>query len=153
MQTIDLATLGYIIEFEDKEIKLTGFMHEHMAERFATMEFDVLDISDVKFEEGEKEDYVCLGWSHCGPVYGRSYMRKINAFMSLVDGLTAMQLILPATLTRKQLNAIKRNNGITGVAVPDDARLFSMKDGHLYNKKGTILMFENKMRCPIKSAE
>lgn len=87
------------------------------------------------------------------PVYGRRYMRKINAFISLVDGLTAMQLILPATLTRKQLNVIKRNNGITGVAVPGDARLFSMKDGHLYNKKGTILMFENKMRYPIKSAE
>ena len=145
MQTIDLATLGYIIELENKEVKLTGFMEEHMAERFADMEFDVLDISGVEFEEREKEDYMCLGWSHSGPVYGRKYMRKINAFMSLVDGLTAKELILPATLTRKQLNAIKRNKDIAKVSVPDDAVLFSMKDGNLYNKKGTTLMFDNKV--------
>ena len=145
MVTIDSTKLGFEtdIEIKDKEVKLIGFLSEWVARELSMQEFDILDVSEVEFEVGEKKDHICLGWSHCGPVYGREYMRKIDSFMDLVDGLTVKRLILPASLTRKQLNAIKRNNGITGVAVPDDARLFSMKDGNVYNRKGTILMFEN----------
>jgi hypothetical protein len=32
--------------------------------------------------------------------------------------------------------------GLAGMAF--DAKLFSMKDGYLYNRRGTILMFNNK---------
>jgi hypothetical protein len=115
-----------------------------VAESLTKRTFDVVDISEATFEEKEEEAYVCLGWSHCGPVYGRSYMRKLHALMTIINGFNVKKLILPASLTRKQLNAVKRNASVQVVEVPGDAKLFSMKDGHLYNKKGTILMFENK---------
>ena len=115
------------------------------AARITECEFQHIDISEAEFEEKEVKEYVCLGWPHCGLVYGRLYMRKINALETIINNIKAKKLVLPATLTRKQLNAVKRNEGIARVSVPTDAKLFSMKDGHLYNKKGTILMFKNKI--------
>lgn len=39
--------------------------------------------------------------------------------------------------------AVYGNSGIRDVEVSDSCKLFSMKDGQLYNKKGTILIFDN----------
>ena len=74
-------------------------------------------------------------------------MRRYNALDILIEGTKAKHLVLPASLTRKRLNAVKRNDAIRSISVPDDAKLFSMRNGDLYNKKGTILMFSNK---PVK---
>ena len=94
------------------------------AARITECEFQHIDISEAEFEEKEMEEYVCLGWSHCGPVYGLSYMRKLNALETIINNIKAKKLVLPATLTRKQLNAVKRNEGIARVSVPTDAKLF-----------------------------
>ena len=144
MKTIDLSNQGVCLETDEREVKFVGLVPVKVAESLANRSFDVVDISEATFEEKEEEAYVCLGWSHCGPVYGRSYMRKLHALMTISNGFNVKKLILPASLTRKQLNAVKRNESVKVVEVPSDAKLFSMKDGHLYNKKGTILMFENK---------
>ena len=143
MKTIDLSNQGVCLEKDVREVKFVGLVPVKVAESLANRTFDVVDVSEATFEE--KEAYVCLGWSHCGPVYGRSYMRKLDALMTIINGFNVKKLILPASLTRKQLNAVKRNASVQVVEVPSDAKLFSMKDGHLYNKKGTILMFENKV--------
>ena len=42
------------------------------------------------------------------------------------------------------MNRIKNNKNIKEVVVADECSLFSMKDGDIYNKKGTILVFSNK---------
>ena len=143
MKTIDLSNQGVCLEKDVREVKFVGLVPVKVAESLANRTFDVVDVSEATFEE--KEAYVCLGWSHCGPVYGRSYMRKLDALMTIINGFNVKKLILPASLTRQQLNAVKRNASVQVVEVPSDAKLFSMKDGHLYNKKGTILMFENKV--------
>ena len=144
MKTIDLSNQGVCLETDEREVKFVGFVPVKVAESLTKRTFDVVDVSEAVFEEKEEEAYVCLGWSHSGPVYGRSYMRKLDALMTIINGFNVKKLILPASLTRKQLNAVKRNASVQVVEVPSDAKLFSMKDGHLYNKKGTILMFENK---------
>ena len=144
MKTIDLSSQGIFLEEHEREVKFVGLVPVKAAEKLANRTFDVVDVSEATFEEKEEEAYVCLGWSHCGPVYGRSYMRKLDALMTIINGFNVKKLILPASLTRKQLNAVKRNASVKVVEVPSDAKLFSMKDGLLYNKKGTILMFENK---------
>ena len=144
MTVIDLSSPQAVFEDNVKEVKFVGLVPVSIAERLAKREFDVVDVSEAEFEEKEVEDYVCLGWSHSGPVYGRSFMRKLHSLMTIINEFKVKKLILPASLTRKQLNAVKRNEAIQSVEVPGDAKLFSMKNGHLYNKKGTILMFENK---------
>lgn len=144
MKTIDLSNQGVCLETDEREVKFVGLIPVKVAESLTKRTFDVVDVSEAVFEEKEEEAYVCLGWSHSGPVYGRSYMRKLHALMTIINGFNVKKLILPASLTRKQLNAVKRNGSVQVVEVPSDAKLFSMKDGHLYNKKGTILMFENK---------
>ena len=145
MTTIDLSTQGILLDEHVSEVKFVGFVPVDVVEKLTKRVFDVVDVSEAEFEEKEVEDYVCLGWSHCGPVYGRSFMRKLHALMTIINGFKVKKLVLPASLTRKQLNAVKRNASVQVVEVPGDAKLFSMKDGHLYNKKGTILMFENKV--------
>ncbi len=148
MMTVELSTTERpVLKKGVSEYKFTGVMSVSLARGLAGMAFDAIDISETEFEEKEVEEHVCLGWSHCGPVYGRSYMRRYNALDILIEGTKAKHLVLPASLTRKRLNAVKRNDAIRSVAIPDDAKLFSMKDGNLYNKKGTILMFSNK---PVK---
>ena len=42
------------------------------------------------------------------------------------------------------MNRIKNNSNIKEVIVVEESPLFSMKDGDVYNKKGTILIFSNK---------
>lgn len=145
MTTIDLSKQELVVNNDMRELKFTGLMTVDAASRITDYAFDIIDISEAEFEEKEVEEYVCLGWTHCGPVYGRSYMRKLNALTTILNCINTKKLILLVSLTRKQLNAVKRNCGIESILVPDGAKLFSMKDGHLYNKKGTILMFENKL--------
>ena len=145
MMTIKLSTTEQIVlKKGESEYKFTGVMSVNVARGLAKMFFEAIDISETEFEEKEVEEHVCLGWSHSGPVYGRSYMRRYNALDILIEGTKAKHLVLPASLTRKRLNAVKRNDAIRSISVPDDAKLFSMRNGDLYNKKGTILMFSNK---------
>ena len=47
-------------------------------------------------------------------------------------------------LKRRHMNRVKNNKSIKEVVVTADCELFSMKDGDVYNKKGTILTYSNK---------
>jgi hypothetical protein len=61
-----------------------------------------------------------------------------------VEDIVTDKIILPSYIKRKHMNRIKNNKNIKEVVVADECSLFSMKDGDVYNKKGTILVFSNK---------
>lgn len=65
--------------------------------------------------------------------------------MMSVELSTTEQLALKRGVSEYKFTGVMSVNfamGLAGMAF--DAKLFSMKDGHLYNRRDAILMFNNK---------
>lgn len=65
--------------------------------------------------------------------------------MMTVELSTTEQIVLKRGVSEYKFAGVMSVNfamGLAGMAF--DAKLFSMKDGNLYNRRGTILMFNNK---------
>ena len=101
-----------------------------------------VDLSSGQFEESEEEYRRFYGMSHSGGVYGPASIKKVYALQILLECLHAGTVILPANVTKKMLNVCIKNSNIGQIIVTEDCRLFSMKDGSIWNKKGTILIHE-----------
>ena len=99
-----------------------------------------VDLSQGQFEETEEETHRCYGMSHSGGVYGTAYMKKVSALDIFLECLHAGTVILPANVKKRQLKICIQNRDIAQILVPEDCRLFSMKDGNIWNKKGTELI-------------
>ena len=103
--------------------------------------YHTVDLSQGEFGVKEETGYACLGYGHSGPVYSsRKSTKTVDALSVLVDRLFAGTVILPASVTKKQLNICVKNEMISRFVVPDDCRLFAMKDGSIWNKKGEIMI-------------
>lgn len=127
-----------------RRIKIVGQFKTDLEEYFGLSGFEVVDISEAKFIEEDKEirlDYVTPN----GQVYGTktrvSHFDYLEMFLRMI---ITDEIILPPYAKRKHMNRIKDSDYIERVIVTDDSKLFSMKDGDVYNKKGTILVFKNK---------
>jgi hypothetical protein len=127
------------------EIKIEGKITCDLTQMFGYKHFEVIDLSDAEFIVEDKEENICLGYSHCGPVYSsRICTRHYDYLEMFVEDIVTDKIILPSYIKRKHMNRIKNNKNIKEVVVADECSLFSMKDGDVYNKKGTILVFSNK---------
>ena len=136
------------IETIDKKIILSGEVSVLDVINFPIWEENgdyhyIVDLSQAVFLEEEEQHRRSMGMGHSGPVYvGETTVIKISALQKLLERLLTGTVILPACVTRKQLNTCIKNRFIGKIIVPDDCRLFSMKDGSIWNKKGTILIHE-----------
>jgi hypothetical protein len=138
-------TLGIDLDEAYKRIKIIGKIETDLNDYFGLSEFKVIAISEAEFVEKDIEEQMCLGWSHCGPVYSsRICTRHYDYLEMFVEDIVTDKIILPSYIKRKHMNRIKNNKNIKEVVVADECSLFSMKDGDIYNKKGTILVFSNK---------
>ena len=127
------------------EIKVGGKISKEHGHRLGWHTFSVVDLSEAEFTEEYKEEYVCLGFSHCGPVYSDRLCNRHYDYLAIfINDVRTNKIILPPTLKRRHMNRVKENRSIKEVIVTDDCQLFSMKDGDVYNKKGTILAYSNK---------
>ncbi len=100
----------------------------------------LLDLSQAVFEE--KDEGV---QEHFFVSHGRAFTARIkntDPLTELLASVHAVKVILPAAVTRKQLNVAIRSEHIYQISVTDDCKLFSMKDGEVWNKKGTILIYK-----------
>lgn len=144
MKTVDLNSVSVdkVLTNEDKEVALKGKVTLQSVEQLCNYNLKVLDLTQGVFGMEEEEWYQCLGYSHCGPVYGNSGIREVEVLKRLLESVYADKVILPDDVARRHINAIRRNEDIYYVEVGENCKLFSMKDGQLYNKKGTILIYE-----------
>mgnify|MGYP003317829948 CR=1 FL=1 len=127
------------------EIKVVGKISRNVSPPLTWHTFSVVDISETDFIEEYKEEYLCLGFSHCGPVYSNRLCNRHYDYLAMfINDVLTQKIILPPTLKRRHMNRIKENSSIKEVVVTDDCQLFTMKDGDVYNKKGTTLVFSNK---------
>lgn len=130
---------------ECKNIKIVGCIKSDISFELRNNCFDVVDLSEAEFIEEDKEERVCLGFSHSGPVYSsRICTRHYDYLEMFVSDIYTKKIILPPNVKRKHMNRIKDRSFIETVIVHDECPLFSMKDGDVYNKKGTTLVFSNK---------
>ena len=100
----------------------------------------MLDLSQANFTVTGNEPIESAFVSH-----GRAIVARRNNSDPLIDLLAsvhAVKVILPESVTRKQLNAAIKNSYIYQILVADGSNLFSMKDGNVWNKKGTILIYK-----------
>ena len=78
-------------------------------------------------------------------MYGKkTRMQHFDYLEMFLSDIMTDKIILPLNVKRKHMNRIKDNSSIKKVIVHDECPLFSMKDGDVYNKKGTTLVFRNK---------
>lgn len=137
-------------EDQNGAVTLAGLVTVNDAKSFPYRKADGTSYSIVDLSQGEYIEEVieeirtvCLGYSHSGGVYcDRRVNAKYNSLQVLLEKLSAEVVILPPSVTRKQMNACMRNQRISQIHVTDDCKLFSMKDGNVWNKKGTILIHQ-----------
>ncbi|MBO7264104.1 MAG: hypothetical protein J6U93_06260 [Alistipes sp.] len=128
-----------------EEIKVVGKISVDVGYNLIRHTFSVVDLSEADFTEEYKEEYLCLGFSHSGPVYSNRLCNRHYDYLAMfINDVLTQKIILPPNIKRRHMNRIKENVSIEEVVVTDDCTLFSMKDGDVYNKKGTILIFSNK---------
>lgn len=145
MRTVDLGKekIREVLNNEMKEIALLGQVSLNDANVLSCYKLDVLDISKASFGIEQERWSQFLGYGHSGAFYGNSGVRDVEVLKRFLEIVSANKLILPDDVARRHINAIKKNNRILSIEVSDSCKLFCMKDGQLYNKKGTILIFEN----------
>ena len=98
----------------------------------------LLDLSKAIFikEEPKVSTFVCHGRAF------ESRSKDSDPLMELLASVHTVRVVLPANISRKQLNVAIKSENIYQIIVTDDCGLFSMKDGNVWNKKGTILVYE-----------
>ena len=131
------------IMHDAKELKVIGKMTLKDVKNLGSM-YRVLDLSQAIFELDREEYSVFLGMSHSGPVYGRTVERTVDVLKRLLEDIEVLTLILPDDVAKRHMNVIAYNDDIYSVEVRETCKLFSMKNGDVFNKKGTILIFEHR---------
>ena len=132
------------VQAVDDRVIVTGEVDLDTCKRILWNCYDVLDLSQATFIIDEEEWHQFLGMSHHGPVYGNSGWREVDVLKRLLQEVCADKVILPADVARRHMNAIIKNEDIYEVEVTDDCKLFAMKDGNVYNKKLTKLVFQKR---------
>ena len=124
-----------------KELQLTGNVNLSVLEMLKKYEYDFLDISQAEFGTDPEEWAVCLGWSHCGPVYGNSGWRDVEVLKRFLEEINAKAILLPDSVQRRHINAAKKNPDIKELRVSNECPIFAYEDGKLMNKKKTKPVF------------
>ena len=132
------------IQEVDGRVIVTGEVDLEVCKRILWNCYGVLDLSQAMLIIDEEEWHQFLGMSHHGPVYGSSGWREVDVLKRLLQEVCADKVILPADVARRHMNAAIKNEDIYEVEVPDDCKLFAMKDGDVYNKKLTKLVFQKR---------
>lgn len=131
---------------EFDEIKIVGQVSEALCDYYLHMSsYKVVDISEAEFIQEDKEvrlDYITPDGT---PIYGtKTRVQHFDYLEMFVRDIFTEKIILPPNIKRKHMNRIKDSCSIKEVIVVDECPLFCMKDGDVYNKKGTTLVYSNK---------
>ena len=132
------------IEFLEDKVLVKGHVSYDEMRKDIPRKARCIDFSQAELDE-KMEGYIwcCRGYSHSGPV--GEYQKKIDAFVEFLEEMSVAVIVLPPSVTRKQLNTCLRKWNVPKIIVSENCKLFSMKDGNIWNKKGTILIYEQKL--------
>jgi hypothetical protein len=141
---INVSEPDYVEKLNNKELKLIGEIDLGVLAVLISHDFDFLDISEAEFGIDQEKWYVCLGWSHSGPVYGNSGWRDVEVLKRFLEEINAKSILLPDNVQRRHINAAMKNHAIKELQVSENCKLFAFEDGKLMNKKKTKPVFNCK---------
>lgn len=146
MKTIDLNEVEIREELDNQvtEVALIGQVSLKDSRLLSCCNLDVLDLRQATFGTEKEEWCQFLGYSHFGPIYGNSGVKTVDVLKRLLEEVVAKKVILPDDVARRHINTLKQNDSILSVEVSENCKLFTMKEGKLFNKKGTAVVFENR---------
>ena len=139
--TVNVSEPNYESKLSHKNLKLTGNVTLDVLSVLNRNEHNFIDISEAEFGIDQEKWYVCLGWSHSGPVYGNSGYRKVEMLRRFLEQIKAQTILLPDDVMRRHINSAYYNRSIVQLLVTDNCKLFANQDGKLMNKKKTIEVF------------
>lgn len=105
--------------------------------------YSVLDLSGATFEKGKTLTSGNSSFSH-----GRVVCEKpsVNdALRDILGGVFAYKILLPAKVGKRQIKALSDNPHAYDAAVPNDCKLFYMKDGNICERKTGEFVFVRKV--------
>lgn len=119
-----------------RKVSLTGAVSLQQVKEITSSQYGVIDLSQAEFGEEVETYYVGMG----------SYtlverQRAVDVLARLLEGLCALEVILPDNVSKRHMNAVSKNIRIMSVRVRETCKLFSMQGNDVYNKKKTILVF------------
>ncbi len=146
METIavNVSEPNYESKLSHKNLKLTGNVTLDVLSVLNRNEHNFIDISEAEFGIDQEKWYVCLGWSHSGPVYGNSGWRDVEVLKRFLEEINAKVILLPDNVQRRHINAAKKNTNIKELQVSPNCSIFAFEDGKLMNKKKTKPVFNCK---------
>ena len=111
METIavNVSEPNYESKLSHKNLKLTGNVTLDVLSVLNRNEHNFIDISEAEFGIDQEKWYVCLGWSHSGPVYGNSGWRDVEVLKRFLEEINAKVILLPDNVQRRHINAAKKN--------------------------------------------
>lgn len=139
--TVNVSKPNYENKLNHKNLKLTGKITLKVLSDLNRSEYDFIDISEAEFGIDYEEWAVCLGWSHCGPVYGNSGYRKVEVLRRFLEKVNAKSILLPDHVMRRHINSAYLNRNIEQLQVTDNCKFFVNHNGKLMNKKKSIIVF------------
>jgi len=124
-----------------KRVKLVGQMNLGKIEVINHRIYEYLDISEATFGYEDVKWSTVLGYSHHGPVYGRSGVRQEDVLNKFIGTITASILVFPDDVEIQRINYAKYNLSIKKIIVRDTCKNFVYIDGKLVDKRTKVVVF------------
>ena len=120
----------------NRKVSLAGAVSLQRVKIITSSQYGVIDLSQAEFGEEVETYYVGMG----------SYtlverQRSVDVLARLLEGLSALEVILPDNVSKRHMNVVSKNIQIMTVHVRETCKLYSMQGDYVYNKKKTILVF------------
>ena len=101
---VNVSKPKFECKLNHKELKLIGNVTLKVLEKLQCFEYEHIDLSEAEMGIDEEKWEVCLGWSHHGPVYGRSGWRKVEVLTRLLEQINAESRIMPEEMRRQLID-------------------------------------------------
>lgn len=124
-----------------KRVKLVGQMSLSKIEVINHRIYEYLDISEATFGFEEVRWSNFLGYSHHGPVYGRSGVRQEDVLDKFISTIRVSTLVFPDDVEINRINYAKYNSSIKNIIVRDTCERFAYIDGKLIDKETKFVVF------------
>ena len=124
-----------------KRVKLVGQMSLDKIEVISHRIYEYLDISEATFGFEDVRWANILGYSHHGPVYGKSGIRQEDILSKFISTVRVSTLVLPDDIEIHRINYAKYNLSINNIIVRDTCERFAYIDGKLRDKNTNDVVF------------
>lgn len=139
------------------DVSVSGFIPSPAFKKIVRnfVDYNTLDLAKAVFDDEQMATSAYIG--HSGQTMA---VNRKDAEFILLQNVVARKLVLPDSIKLRTLNALIREGFKSYyLEVSADCILFSMKNGNIYNKKGTKLIYENTKeqpelaKCPVCGEE